>query len=102
MRKLAVNDSFWLRSSQLARSVAVDTWNMVVKSKDGFVGLEELVVVFGGGVEQEGGWETVGWYRNGEVGEKQRRCDDFLRVYLGYFPRENRVPAMRIRYVISK
>ena len=123
VKTLAVNDTFWLRPSSVARSVAVDTWNVVVKGKLG--GLEELVVVFSAGGENLGRgvrrgvhsdgqgngetvrgmeFETIGWYkegaREGEVGRIQRRCDDFLRVYLGYFPADKRKVGMRIRYVV--
>lgn len=112
IKRLAVNEEFWVRPNRIERSLAVEAWNVVLKG--GMVGLEELVVVFdeAKGLESQDmedekrrvvRFKTVGWYTDGEseVGERQRRCDDFLRLYLGYFSVERRCAMPRISYVVA-
>ena len=106
VKRLAVKDSFWLRPNTITRSIAVDAWNMVIKGN--MHALEELLVVFEDsreGEEQRGrvGFEFVGSYHTapeGVVGERERRCDEFLHMYLGYFPAEGRWRRPVIKYMI--
>lgn len=150
VKRVAVNDSFWLRPETVTRSIVVEAWNVLVKDGLGG-GLEELCIVFGSPYaaksaneikdvksismaceckDRKGSenvdsdievekvdkrrkqvrFETIGYYQKirNEFGERMevdpraRRCDEFLRAYLGVSLGESSWMRPVIKYVAYK
>ena len=128
IKRVAVRDGFWLRPRTVTRSIVVEAWNVLVKDGLGG-GLEELFIVFDApspsSVSEQDEcdgkelvektkrfleFETIGWYQKfrddfGEmmaVDERAKRCDAFLRAYLGVSTGESGWMRPVIKYVVCK